>query len=107
MDVRGVQAYAEAVNRAATSAASGGGEEAGKSAKAGGAGFSDLLKETMQSSVQGIAEGERMSIAAAAKQADIVDVVTAVTNAELTLQTVVAVRDKVIEAYQDIMKMPI
>jgi flagellar hook-basal body complex protein FliE len=33
--------------------------------------------------------------------------VTAVNNAELTLDTVVAIRDKVIGAYQDIMKMPI
>jgi len=34
-------------------------------------------------------------------------VVTAVTNAEVTLQTVVAVRDKVISAYQDILRMPV
>jgi flagellar hook-basal body complex protein FliE len=38
---------------------------------------------------------------------DIRDVVMAVNNAEVTLQTVVAVRDKVIAAYQDIMRMPI
>ena len=36
-----------------------------------------------------------------------VDVVTAVAEAEATLQTVVAVRDKVIAAYNDIIKMPI
>ena len=40
-------------------------------------------------------------------QADIVDVVNAVNSAELTLDTVVAVRDKVIAAYQTIMQMPI
>ena len=34
-------------------------------------------------------------------------VVTAVAEAELTLQTVVTIRDKVIEAYRDIMRMPI
>jgi flagellar hook-basal body complex protein FliE len=34
-------------------------------------------------------------------------VVTAVAEADLTLQTVVAVRDRVIEAYQNIMRMPI
>jgi flagellar hook-basal body complex protein FliE len=34
-------------------------------------------------------------------------VVTAVTNAELTLETVVAVRDRVVQAYQDILRMPI
>ncbi len=35
------------------------------------------------------------------------DVVQAVSNAELTLQTVVAVRDRVVNAYQEIMRMPI
>ena len=40
-------------------------------------------------------------------QADLNEIVTAVNNAEMTLQTVVAVRDKVIQAYQEIMRMPI
>jgi flagellar hook-basal body complex protein FliE len=35
------------------------------------------------------------------------NVVTAVAEAEAALQTVVAVRDRVIEAYKDIMRMPI
>jgi len=43
----------------------------------------------------------------AAGQGDIVQVVNSVTAAELTLETVVAIRDRVISAYQDIMKMPI
>ena len=38
---------------------------------------------------------------------DVSQVVMAVTNAEVTLETVVAVRDRVIQAYQDILKMPI
>jgi len=42
-----------------------------------------------------------------AGQADIVDVVNAVNAAEITLDTVVAVRDKVVAAYQSIMNMPI
>jgi flagellar hook-basal body complex protein FliE len=33
--------------------------------------------------------------------------VTAVNNAELALQTIVTVRDKVIQAYQDVLRMPI
>ncbi len=47
-----------------------------------------------------------MAAKQAAGQADIVDVVNAVNSAELTLDTVVAVRDKVISAYQSIMQMP-
>jgi len=38
---------------------------------------------------------------------DLSDLVTAVANAELTLSTVVAVRDRVIGAYNDIIKMAI
>ena len=35
------------------------------------------------------------------------DVVTAVSHAELALQSAVAIRDKVVQAYQDVMRMPI
>ena len=48
-----------------------------------------------------------ISAKAIAEKADLTDLVTSVTNAELTLQTVVAVRDRMISAYQDIIKMPI
>ena len=44
---------------------------------------------------------------AVANQADLNDIVTAVNNAEMTLQTVVAIRDRVIQAYQEILRMPI
>ena len=51
--------------------------------------------------------GETAAAQGAAGKGDIVQVVNAVTAAELTLETVVAVRDRVISAYQDIMRMPI
>ena len=38
---------------------------------------------------------------------NLTDVVTALSRAELTLQTATAIRDRVVQAYQDIMKMPI
>lgn len=37
----------------------------------------------------------------------IVDVVTAIAETEVALETVVAVRDRVISAYEEIMRMPI
>ncbi len=40
-------------------------------------------------------------------KANMVDVVTAVAESETAIQTMVAVRDKVIAAYEDILKMPI
>ena len=45
--------------------------------------------------------------AVAAGKANMVDVVTAVAETETTVQTLVSVRDKVIAAYEDILKMPI
>ena len=44
---------------------------------------------------------------AVAGKADMTQVVTAVSNAEVTLQAAVAVRDKVIQAYLDVIRMPI
>ncbi len=43
----------------------------------------------------------------ASGKANIVDVVTAVADTEVAVETLVSVRDKVIAAYEDIMKMPI
>lgn len=50
---------------------------------------------------------EQLSIAGLQGQADLAQVSTAVAEAELTLQTVVAVRDKVVDAYKEILRMPI
>ena|SRR5215469_2239112 len=73
---------------------------------AGGANFSDFLSGAMQNAVQTMQTGEQMAAQQVAGQANIVDVVNAVNSAELTLDTVVAIRDKVIGAYQSIMQMP-
>ncbi len=39
--------------------------------------------------------------------AELIDVVTAISAAEASLETMLAVRDQVIAAYQEIMRMPI
>jgi len=69
--------------------------------------FSDFLSGAMNNAVGTMKAGEQIATQQVAGQADIVDVVNAVNSAELTLDTVVAVRDKVIAAYQNIMQMPI
>lgn len=74
---------------------------------AGSSQFASVLKDAARETVGSLREAEHMSLKAAAKEADLVEVVNAVTNAEMSLQTVVAVRDKVIGAYQDILRMPI
>ncbi len=72
-----------------------------------GTGFSDVLREATESAVSSLREGEAQSLRAAAGTADINDVVMAVGKAEMTLQTVVTLRDRVIQAYQEILRMPI
>jgi flagellar hook-basal body complex protein FliE len=80
----------------------------GGAKEAGGGNFGDFLKQAIDETVQtGKASEHQMAVSTAGKENSIVDVVTAVAEAETTLQTVVAVRDKVIAAYNDIIKMPI
>lgn len=69
--------------------------------------FADLIKNSVSESVNTMKGGEEMSAQAVTGKADLTDVVQAVTAAELTLQSVVAIRDRMISAYQDIMRMPI
>jgi flagellar hook-basal body complex protein FliE len=71
------------------------------------ASFSDFLSGAMNNAVGTMKAGEQMATQQVAGQADIVDVVNSVNSAELTLDTVMAVRDKVIAAYQTVMQMPI
>ncbi len=69
--------------------------------------FSDFMAQNVQGSVEALKGGEQMAGAAVTGDASLTDVVQAITAAELTLQTVVSVRDRMISAYQDVMRMPI
>jgi flagellar hook-basal body complex protein FliE len=83
------------------------GKQGSEPAKTGAADFSSLVKDAIGTASDTMARGEKLSAQSVAGKAELTDVVTAVTSAELTLQTVVAVRDRVISAYQEIMRMPI
>ncbi|CAA7612791.1 Flagellar hook-basal body complex protein FliE 1 [Magnetospirillum sp. UT-4] len=72
-----------------------------------GSDFAAVLKDAAKVAIGTVKEAEAQSAAAIAGKADIREVVAAVTNAEMTLETVVTVRDKVINAYNEIMRMPI
>ena len=74
---------------------------------AGAGSFSDFLTGAIKDSIGTMKQGEAMASKQVAGKADIVDVVQSVNAAEITLDTVVAVRDKVVAAYQSIMNMPI
>ncbi len=72
-----------------------------------GESFADLMKDVANNAVEAGRQSEAVTAKALQGEADMTDIVAAVTNAEIALQTVVAVRDRVIQAYQDIMRMPI
>ncbi len=80
---------------------------AGMAPRDEGPSFGALLQEAAQGGIDTLKKGEAMTAKAAVGQADIADVVQAVTNAEITLQTATTIRDKVINAYQEILRMPI
>lgn len=73
----------------------------------GGAGFGAALTRAMEQAVDVGHQADAASTAALSGQGSVTDVVLAVGRAELTLQTAVAVRDRVVAAYQDVMRMPI
>jgi len=69
--------------------------------------FMNMVQAAARDSVDTMKEGEKMSARAVTGEADLTDVVQAVTDAEVTLQTVVSIRDRMVSAYQEIMRMPI
>jgi flagellar hook-basal body complex protein FliE len=69
--------------------------------------FASVLKEAIGSVPEMGRKSDAQTRAAANGKANIVDVVTAVSETEVAIDAVVAVRDRVIQAYEDIMKMPI
>ena len=80
---------------------------AGKSSDASGPSFGDLLKDAIGNVVDGGRKADQQTTAMAAGKANVMDVVTAVAETDVKVSTLVSIRDKVISAYEDIMKMPI
>ena len=73
----------------------------------GGADFGGILARAIAGAIDTTQAAERQARGAIAGTGNLTDVVSAVAKAELTLQTTVAIRDRVVQAYQDIMRMPI
>ena len=76
-----------------------------------GAGQGEDFAKLLADNVQGVLDQGRLSDTKAMDlvngQGNLVDVVTAISQTELAIDTMVAVRDKVISAYEEIMRMPI
>ena len=103
MDAAG--AYAQALGK--TAAAGGTGMSARDAISGSDGDFGAMLKSVVTDLSDVTQASEKASIAGLNKQMDLTDVVSAVSKAEMVLDTVVAVRDKVIQAYQEIARMPI
>jgi flagellar hook-basal body complex protein FliE len=74
---------------------------------AAGPNFSAVLKDAVGALNAATRNSDSQTQAMAAGKANIVDVVTAVAETEVTIDALVSVRDKVIAAYEEIMRMPI
>lgn len=72
-----------------------------------GGGFAAVLEEAAKSAIETVGAAEQTSMKAAAGEADLLEVVSSVHDAESALRTVVAVRDKVVASYQEVLRMPI
>ncbi len=69
--------------------------------------FGSMLSDTVNKVVESGKVADDKIISQAVGKVDVVDVVTAVAETEVAVQTLVSVRDRVISAYQDILRMPI
>jgi flagellar hook-basal body complex protein FliE len=69
--------------------------------------FSSMLKDAMGSVMEAGRKSDGQAQAMATGKANVVDVVTAVAETEVAIDALVAVRDKVIQSYEEIMRMPI
>lgn len=93
------RAYQQAARANAGGAAGG--------ADAGGMDFGKLVQDAIHQAGASTQQAEQSALSVAGGQSDIVNVVTAIAAAETQMQTVIAVRDQVISAYQEILRMPI
>lgn len=99
-------AYASLARIATPSAAAGAGAAAG-AASTSGASFGAMLKDAIGSVMDAGRKSETQTMQMAAGKSNVMDVVTAVAETDVAVSTLVSVRDRVIQSYEDIMRMPI
>jgi flagellar hook-basal body complex protein FliE len=69
--------------------------------------FGSTMEQVLSQAEQTGYKADDQAVKAISGTGNLTEVVTALSHAEMTLQTVTAIRDRVVQAYQDIMKMPI
>ncbi len=80
---------------------------AAASAAGSGQNFGALLKDAVGAVAEAGRKSDLQTQAVAAGKSNVVDVVTAVAETEVAIDALVAVRDKVMQSYEEIMRMPI
>lgn len=96
---RSLQTLAPSIGGAASAT-----EGSGQSAAGG---FGGMIETMMTDAAGALRNAEAESAKQVAGKGDMIDVVTAIGAAETALDTVVAVRDRVVNAYSEIMRMQI
>lgn len=74
---------------------------------ASGLSFSEALTEAARMMEASLRQGEAAATAAVSGEGDVQSLVEALSATELALETAVTVRDRVVEAYQEILRMPV
>ena len=69
--------------------------------------FADMVGDAASAAIQTVHDSEHVAALGVAGKADVQDVVQALSNAEVTMQAVVQVRDKMVSAYNDVMRMSV
>lgn len=98
-------AYTQALGRSVGGAGEGLAPKPAGPAPAGS--FGEMLGNIFETAVEASRKSEAVTAQSIQGKADLIDVVTAVNNAEMAVETLVAVRDRVVSAYQEILRMPI
>ena len=83
------------------------GAASARGSQTAGAEFGALLTYALGAVAEAGRKSDAQTQAVATGKANLVDVVTAVSETELAIQTLVSVRDRVIQSYEEIMLMPI
>lgn len=74
---------------------------------ANGPSFAEVFEQVSRDGVQSLKSAEATSIAALQDRASALEVVEAIKSAEQALQTATAIRDKIVQSYQEISRMAI
>lgn len=83
------------------------GVDESKTGGAVGQDFASFVKGAAEDALGTMKTGEQMSMKGIAGEADLTDVVQAVNSADITLRTIVTLRDRMVQAYQEVIRMPI